>query len=96
MAKRKKKTKEDVYDSEIFPLMEQVLEICKREKIVMVASYYLDDDLACSSYLNHKGHHEPDSFIAAYRALMNHSSSPLMITTRNGDGKVTNITAVMP
>lgn len=90
-----KRTKEQVYDSEINPLMAEILTICNRHKIVMVASYYLDDDLACTSYLQHKGHHEPDSFIAAYRALINHASSPLMITTKDGDGKITNITAVL-
>nr|WP_026681352.1 hypothetical protein [Priestia megaterium] len=33
--------KEKVYDEEIAPLMKQIIEICKREELPMVAQYYL-------------------------------------------------------
>ena len=33
--------KEDVYDNEIAPLMKQIIEICKREELPMVAQFYL-------------------------------------------------------
>lgn len=37
--------KERVYDSEISPLMTKIIEICKREKIPMVATFaYANDD----------------------------------------------------
>jgi hypothetical protein len=35
--------KESVYDEEIAPLMKQILEICKREKIPMAVQYYLKE-----------------------------------------------------
>lgn len=33
--------KEDVYDNEIAPLMKQIIEVCKREELPMVAQFYL-------------------------------------------------------
>lgn len=52
--------KEDIYDNEIAPLMKQIIEICKREELPMVAQFYLkekrDDDeeenpMFCSSVI---------------------------------------------
>lgn len=37
-------TKEDVYDSEISPLMARIIAICKEHDIPMVADFQLDDD----------------------------------------------------
>ncbi|EJQ59764.1 hypothetical protein BW899_24220 [Bacillus mycoides] len=36
--------KEEVYDEEIAPLMQQILEICKREELPMVAQFYLAEE----------------------------------------------------
>lgn len=33
--------KESVYDNEIAPLMKQIIEICKREELPLVAQFYL-------------------------------------------------------
>lgn len=33
--------KEEIYDNEIAPLMKQIIEICKREDLPMVAQFYL-------------------------------------------------------
>lgn len=38
------KNHEPVYDAEIFPLMAQIIEICKRENMPMFAAFYLRDD----------------------------------------------------
>ncbi len=35
--------KESVYDEEIAPLMQQIIEICKREELPMVAQFYLKE-----------------------------------------------------
>jgi hypothetical protein len=47
--------KEQIYDAEIAPLMTKILEICKREKIAMVAQFSTpnddDPDLFCTSAL---------------------------------------------
>ena len=50
-------TREDIYDNEVSPLMKQVLEICKRAEIPLVASFRIDDGtegdepLFCTSIL---------------------------------------------
>lgn len=45
---------EPVYDAEINPLMARIIEICKRDSIPMLASFWLrnDDDgpLRCTTY----------------------------------------------
>ena len=41
--------REAIYDDEIYPLMEQVIAICKRADIPMVANFRLDGDLACTT-----------------------------------------------
>lgn len=35
--------KEEVYDNEIAPLMAQIIAICKREQLPMVAQFYLKE-----------------------------------------------------
>lgn len=47
---------EPVYDKEIFPLMKQVIDICKRDGIPLIASFWLRDDgpdgqFFCTSFL---------------------------------------------
>lgn len=42
-------TKEEAYDSEIFPLMQKIIKVCKRERIAFIADFGLGDDLHCTS-----------------------------------------------
>jgi len=50
--------KEKIYDEKIFPLMNQVIEICKENDIQMLFSCYLrtdeEGDLTCDTYLPSK------------------------------------------
>lgn len=70
---------EDVYDEEIAPLMAQILEICKRERLPMVASFaYARDEESgvtdfCSSYLEWPGR-ESKALSRAFGAIR--SGSP--------------------
>jgi hypothetical protein len=41
--------RERVYDEEIYPLMAQIIAICKRSDIPLVANFRLDDDLATTT-----------------------------------------------
>ena len=49
--------KEKIYDEQIYPLMTQIIEICKNNGINMLASYYLiketetNDDLYCTTFI---------------------------------------------
>ena len=45
--------KEKIYDKEIYPLMSQIIEICKENDIQMFATYTLKevDEIACTTYI---------------------------------------------
>lgn len=67
------KSKEQVYDEEIAPLMATILEVCKREKIAMVAQFSTpnesDPDLVCTSALLEKEHDPTRDQLAALSIL---------------------------
>lgn len=44
-------TKEEVYDAEVYPLMDKIVAICKEHKIAMPADFALDEDLRCTTAL---------------------------------------------
>jgi hypothetical protein len=52
--------KEKIYDEQIYPLMDQIIKICKENNIGMFASYFLKDkdgehdDLYCTTSLPSK------------------------------------------
>ncbi len=80
------KTKEEIYDEEIFPLMGKILEICKENKISMVSSYQLDetdDPLFCTSFLKYEGC--TAKIINARNALQKPEFSFFTITTTTSD-----------
>ncbi len=37
-------TREEIYDDKIFPLMKQIIDVCKEHDIPLVASFQLNDD----------------------------------------------------
>lgn len=63
---------EPVYDSEIAPLMSKIIEICKRDNIPFVASFYLNsqdgDPFICTSCLT-TSTETPESFKDVVRIL---------------------------
>lgn len=90
--------KEKIYDEQINPLMAQVIELCQKNGIAMVASFAVpnDDDpnIRCTSHLADETGAYP--FADACRLLRHgHRPPPLMLTTRDGDGNVTSMTAVV-
>lgn len=87
--------KEAVYDEQISPLMQQVIAICKEHGIPVVASFEYANDLLCSTIVTDANtcdnlRRAGDAILAGSRATV-----PLMITTRDADGKVTNMTAIV-
>lgn len=42
-------TKEQVYDTQLAPLMDKVIAICREHGIGMLASYALDGDIRCTT-----------------------------------------------
>jgi hypothetical protein len=96
-------TKEAIYDDEVSPLMAQVIAICKRANIPVHASFQLDEDLACTTHVAPEKvePEDADGFAEWTRKygplarIASRPSSPLMITTRDGSGKITSVEAIL-
>ncbi len=90
-------TTEQIYDEQISPLMTQIIEICRANGISMIASFAIasetDSDLRCTTHLLDGNGGVP--FQRAYDALIHRRVPPLMITTKDAEGKVTSMTAVL-
>lgn len=75
--------KEEVYDTQISPLMKQIIAICQQNKIAMLASYFIptDDDptLACSTALLTDDYSPPHAMREAYNTIRRRQS-PILIT----------------
>jgi hypothetical protein len=79
---------EAVYDAELAPLMTQIIEICKRHKMPMIASFaYACEDAdnvrLCTTALPRDGW-QPNSFKAAFAAIYRRPSL-LVFTIRKAD-----------
>lgn len=87
--------KEKIYDAHISPLMDQIIAICKANKIAIVASFHLGKDLHCTTTLLEDSFNPSSSQVEACPILTGRSRSPLMINVRDGDGKIASSTAVL-
>lgn len=99
MSKKRKPTKEQIYDAQISPLMVQIIAICKQHKIPVVATFGLgqDDngDLHCTTVIIPKDF-EPSEMLTDLNArIYPETRGPMMITTRDGKGNITSMTAVI-
>lgn len=63
------KTKEEVYDSLIEPLMRRILAICKARRITVIADFGLDADLHCTSAVLEDDCEPSDSQLSAFELL---------------------------
>ena len=84
--------KEQIYDSEIAPLMQQIIAICNAKKIAMVASFSIpteeSDALMCTSFTPDESGDLPERFSSAVRALGMRTAQPLILRTERSDGIV--------
>jgi len=74
-------TKEQIYDAEIFPLMEKIQDICKENKIPMLATFALDDGLQCTSAYLEPAWNTPRSMENAFLALYKNNPSAFQMFT---------------
>lgn len=84
------KNKEEIYDDEISGLMTQIIAICKREKIAMVASFSIptpeDEHLVCFTALLELESKPPQALLDA-RDVLRPKEPPVMhMTITKGDG----------
>ncbi|QXG32901.1 hypothetical protein [Pseudomonas viridiflava] len=93
--------KEQVYDEQISPLMQQIIEVCKEKGIAMIASFDIAHDgagpdgedcsgLLCSSLLPDGDGKPNQSFTQAHAYISgSRRSAAMMLTTEHGDGSKT-------
>ncbi len=90
-------TKEQIYDDQIAPLMAQILAISKEHKIATFASFGLataeDPDFECTSALLDPEYEPTAALTSCYRVYV--PAPPIMLNTRDADGKLVNSTVVV-
>jgi len=91
--------KEQIYDSEIAPLMSKIIEVCKANKIAMLADFAIghadDEGLKCTSALTTEEYNPPAEMVKACAMLTPRKAAPpLMLTTTHADGSKT-LTAIL-
>ena len=91
--------KEQIYDTQINPLMAQIIEICKTNGIAMLATFALptpgDADLLCTSRVPDESGKLPCPLAEASAVIYgNGRPATLMVTTQRADGSKT-ITAIL-
>lgn len=92
-------TKEQIHDSLIFPLMAQIIAICKEHHISMIASYDIptpeEETLCCTTHLpDETGELSPRIQKMRRAAQISRAPSMSMITVTESDGAKT-MTAVV-
>lgn len=87
------KNKEQVYDEQISPLMQQIIEICEGSKIAMVANFSIPTDeepeLGCLTFLNNEDSNDPFGLQhkRAVGILRGEAVDRPVIVTTDADGK---------
>lgn len=82
--------KEAIYDEQVFPLMKQILDICKQHRIAMLASFDLgkdssDDDssrLLCTSHILEDDCEPFENLLAAKRELFRQPTFMALTVTK--------------
>lgn len=98
--------KEQVYDNQISPLMQQIITVCKEQGIAMMASFDIAHEeegpngedctsLVCNTLLpDGNGEQNPVFTQANTLIRRNGRPAPMMLTTSHGDGSKT-MTAII-
>lgn len=94
---------EEVYDDEISPLMQQIVKICKREGLPMVATFMYANDFDadegsfCTSALPNRPRDSCKTIRGASAFIQRGRRPPAMeITTRDQDGAVLSSEVILP
>jgi hypothetical protein len=99
MKKKNAMNKEQVYDAQIAPLMAQIIDVCKANKIPVLATFHIpteeDENLECTTALLLRSFNPPERLIEALKIIRPPSRSPLMVTTRDGSGNVIRMDAIL-
>ena len=89
--------KEQAYDEQLNPLMAEIIAICREHHIGMIAHFCIpteaDEGLCCTTHLPDESGELPPSVKVMARAAK--GPPPMMLTTRNAEGQITNVTAIL-
>ena len=82
-------TKEDIYDEQINPLVAQIIEICKANKIAHVMTFCLDkdEDLHCTTAMTTEDCEPSEALKSCVRVLFP-ASRTFQVKKQNADGTV--------
>ena len=91
-------SKEDIYDNEISPLVAQVIELCQKHGISMIANFACpndeDESLQVLSMVPDENGEHPANHKEALICIRPPRRSPMMLTTSRADGSKT-MTAIL-
>ena len=84
--------RERAYDEHVFPLMREVIRLCKEHDVGVFATFAIGDEedpaLCCTT--NVPCSEPSDALAACYAAFVRvRNPPPLMLTVKHGDGSVT-------
>lgn len=91
-------SKEDIYDNEISPLVAQVIALCQKHGIAMIANFACpndeDESVQALSMVPDENDEHPTNHQEALHCIRPPRRSPLMLTTSHADGSKT-MTAIL-
>lgn len=91
--------KEEIYDAEIAPLMAQIIDVCKTNKIAMLASFHIptddDENLECTTALLTGDFNPPAKLVEALKVIRPSVLGALMVKTRDAAGNVVRMDAIL-
>lgn len=82
-------TKEEIYDQQIHPLMDQIIGICKEHKIANLCSFSLSTDgdgLSCTTAMLADEFDPPANLLASLDMIRREMPAPLVVTVTKKDG----------
>jgi hypothetical protein len=97
-ARMSDRTKEEIYDEEVSPLMSKIIGICKENKIAMLATFSIPDeegeknDLLCTTSLLAEEFEPPERFLAALKVIKPPPLPPLNMKVTKADGSIDFVT----
>jgi hypothetical protein len=91
--------KEEIYDQEIAPLMAKIIDVCRANKIPLLAQFHIptpeDENLACTTALLEADFNPPAHLLQALKVVHPPERSPLMVTTRDAAGNIVRMDAIL-
>lgn len=89
------KTKEQVYDEQIHPLMEKIIAIVHEHKIATICDFHLGDDLHCTTAALEDEYDPSEEQLDAYKLFRPSSYQAVVINVTDAGGKIVRSEAIL-